>query len=272
MGVRIAQRLGNYGQSTEEGDGRVRQLSISALFVVYATTTAFAGFMEPFSEESDIDSGISSVFRDDPRTYQEYIAAGTLGVASPTLITGVRFRLAVGDNWRPQGYTANAWPSQDIHFANYSIQLGRASSGLVSEGEYFNLNTPFTSNTIDNVTVRDSALTIPAGSFHADGGASGIHAWGPVIEFDTPYLLQPGQSLVMTIRLTGYGTGSGVPTPFFASRSYENNVADAVASTAGANASNPSGFGSPVIVSFVPEPATIAFLAIGTIALFRRRR
>lgn len=247
----------------------MRQFLLSAIFVAGATTVAFAGYMEPFSEESNIDSGISSVFRDESRTYQEYIAAGTLNVASPTLITGIRFRLAIGDNWRPQGYASNAWPSQDIHFANYAIQLGRASS---AEGEYFNLNTPFTSNAIESVTVRDSALTIPARTFQADGGTNGIHAWGPVIEFETPYVLQPGESLVMTIRLAGYGTGSGVPTPFFASRSFANGVADAVTSTAGADASTPSGFGSPMIVSFVPEPATIAFLAIGSIALFRRRR
>ena len=62
-----------------------------------------------------------------------------------------------------------------------------------------------------------------------------------LINFTTPYLYTPGESLVLYIAHTGY-TPSTEPNPFFAVASFANGVADAVSSTVGYQAAVPGGF------------------------------
>lgn len=231
-----------------------------------------AGIVAPTGVESSLESGLNTAIRSAPRSYQEYIAASNFGtVTSPTTITGMQLRLGIGENWRPVGYVGSSWPSQPISLGTFTVTLAKPSAQLVTDGEYLSTTPTFASYLSSPVTVRTGTLSIPAGAFTADGGATGIHSWGPVITFSTPYTINPGEGLVMQINHSGY-TPSAELNAFFASRAFANGVTDAISSTAGGTAAAPNGFSSPYFVNFVvPEPASLSIIGGATLFLGRRR-
>lgn len=243
---------------------------------VYTGTAAqeAASFVAPTGVESSTDSGLNTGIRSAPRTYQEYMAPSnfTSAVTAPTSITGMQLRLAIGENWRPAGFVGSSWPSQPLNLGTFTVTLAKPTAQLVTDGEYLSTTPTFASYLNSPVVVRTGTLTIPAGAFTADGGATGVHSWGPVITFSTPYTINPGEGLVMQINHGGY-TPSAELNAFFASRSFANGVTDAISSTASGTAAAPSGFSSPYFVNFVtavPEPMSMGL--IGAALLVSRRR
>ncbi len=228
----------------------------------------------PTVAESATVSGLNTTMRNLPRTQQQYINSAQLSsITSPVFITGIQFRLALGENWRPAGYVGASWPNVAINFPAYNITLGAATTSLDSDGEYLTSANSFAATQTGATAVRSGPLSITAGAFLADGGTSGVHSWGPVIDFDTDYVYTPGTSLVTTFSLQGY-TG-GAAQAFFASTGYAADAQDAIfASTFGAT--NSTGWNDVVIVNYltapIPEPATLgALAAVGLVALRRRK-
>ena len=252
----------------------VAAVSLCALFVA-APANARPTIIVPGAETG----GTTTPFRALSRVYQSYIDDSQFAsLTAPTLITSFQLRISVLGN----GTVPSIWPSQDLTFTNYTVQMSRGSAGLIADGRYVSNTANFASQHGANLTtVRSGGLTIPAGSFLQDGGG-GINSFGFAVTFTTPYLYTPGEALVYQINHTGYLPGSEVQ-PFFASRGFANGVTDAISSAASATATNAQSFSSPMIVQFatvtVPEAgsgtlvvAAILFAATGVTLAKRRKK
>lgn len=241
-----------------------------------AASASLADVVAPNLTETVATSGLNTVMRNAPRTYEEYLAANNFGsLVVPTLFTGMQFRLALGNSGVAAGGT---WPSQAITFTDYTIQLSVASAGLIADGEYLSTAPTFASYQGANVTtVRTGPLVITPNSYTNNGNAS-PNPFGFTINFTTPYLFTPGDSLVVLIRLSGY-TPAGEFQAFFGSTDFLNGTADAISNTTSASATTPNGFSAPVFINFitlaVPEPGTTTLIGLGLcvgIATALRRR
>ncbi len=201
-------------------------------------------------------SGINTPLRDAARVYQAYYHQSQLtGITAPTQVTGIRFRI-IAASLDASG--ATNFPTADITFSQYDVQLSRASTGLRAAGEILSSTTPFADNqdTATTVTTRSGALTLTANSFIGNPASTPAapNTFGATIAFTSPYTINPGEELVITIRHSGApgGAGSAGNIKFFAAASFGANIADAVsATTGGAGATTPTGFSSPLLTELV---------------------
>ena len=136
------------------------------------------------------DYGLNVPLRSDAWTMQFIYAGELLRYLPPgTKIQGLAFRL-----WSGQ----STWPPEPRQWSDYSIVL---SSTPRSPGE---LSANFASNMgPDAVTVRSGPLSIDTNAY--PGGQS-PNAFGPTLQFDTPYVYQGGD-LLITLRHNGSGSG-----------------------------------------------------------------
>lgn len=250
-----------------------RAFALSALCAFAAGSQAQTIIVPDAGAET---TGLNTGVRNAPRTYMAlYLDPVFASITSPVLITGMQLRISIDGNTTLPA----TWPSQDISFTNYDIQLSQPTASLISDGEFLSSAVTFASQQEAGtvVNVRSGPLTIATGAYENTGAEN---PWGPVISFTTPYLYSPGQSLLLYITHTGYTPGSE-PQPFFAAGDYSPGVTDAISSTVGYQAASASGFSSPYVVQFtftspVPEPATALSMASGVLALLvlaaRRRR
>ncbi|WP_422016369.1 PEP-CTERM sorting domain-containing protein [Roseateles sp.] len=244
-------------------------ISLAALCALAASSQA-----DTFVTPGDETSGLNTAFRNAPRTYMAlYTSVNFETLTSPVWITGMQLRISADGNTALPA----TWPSQDLTFTNFNVQLSQASSSLLSDGEFLLGTEAFAAQQAAGtvVNVRSGSLSISTASFQNSGGEN---SFGALISFSTPYLYTPGQSLLLYLTHTGYAPGTEAQ-PFFAVTDYSPGVTDAISSTAGYQAANATGFSSPYIVQFtttpVPEPSTMLMLAggiVGLLALNRRRR
>lgn len=255
-------------------------LSIFVVLGFSSAVSSAATLTVPGSAVSP-NSGVNTVLRTLPRVYQSYIDESQLAsITQPIQITGMRFRLAAGENWRPAGYVGTSWPNADLTFADWTIQMGQASSTIIADEEIIATTTTFNQNMeAAPIITRTGGLTLSANSFQADGGSAvgAVHSFGPLITFTTPYVLNPGETLVYAVAHSGYGATGTPLNAFFETADFANGIADAVSSTvAGATFnSTPNGFSSPYIVQFeyvvIPEPGSASVLLLTGLAALRRR-
>jgi hypothetical protein len=193
------------------------------------------------------------------RTYQMTIASGQLSSVVNDVIVGMRFRLNSGASW----------PSVDVSYAQWDVYLGAGVAPSAMSNTYA-LN--YTGGTTQ---VRSGGLAFTAGSFPTGGTPN---AFGPAINFTSGYHYTGGD-LALEMRfsqqigtttqspfdavtaLNGPGNGWGVD---FAGRWTGDS-----AGTAGVNANF---LVTEFVTEPIPEPASLAALGLGTLALLRRRR
>ncbi|MBL0928134.1 MAG: hypothetical protein IBJ11_10870 [Phycisphaerales bacterium] len=245
-------------------------IALGTALVAGLSSSAHAQISVPAQTESATTSGLATPIRSGDRTYQAYYAASnfTTSVTAPTQLTGMRLRLAIDNNWRGPA-SGQSWPSRELTLGTYEIVLAKPSSTLVTQGKYPSLASTFSSFTDSPVVVRSGTLTIPVGAFQAN--ASGVQPWGPLFNFTTPYLINPGEGMVLQLRLTSF-IPADEPQPFFASGTFVEGQADAVSDLSSATAANPTGFTAPLFVNFVPTPGAAALFAMAGLVAVRRRR
>lgn len=215
----------------------------------YATT--------PFSPANGLNTFIRDVGA--PRTGQIIMNSNQLGgIQVGDSITGISFRLY---NGAVSTYTGASWTS-------YDIRVGQSVAPNAA-------TTTFATNFVGSTTlVQTGALTMSGYTSGASGATA--NAWGNVINFSTPYIYTGGH-LAIEIR----HTGSNITNP-------ANSFLEAVANTGigyGTDYTSFTGTGEAATVGAaaaftmtrisyapVPEPATLAALGLGSLALIRKRR
>lgn len=239
--------------------------------------------MGTFPEIAPI-SGMASILNPSPRSYMSYLDEQLYQsqLSGPVLIVGMQIRLAMGTNWRlntPASYTANTWPNVDVEMPEFRVTLGRAVP-LIADLGWFRTSSggwllgPFDAYYENTVEVRSGPLTIPANSFVASGGATGVHAWGPTFTFDRPYVYHPGETLVYRVSHEGVSNSAAVVPALFASRFAARNFTDGMVANS-ATAEMPSSLANVHYVRWItapiPEPAALGLFVPALWLLARRR-
>ncbi|MFT3882743.1 MAG: hypothetical protein QM703_24205 [Gemmatales bacterium] len=226
------------------------------------TPNAFAG------TEANTGTGVPLQNSGSARTYQMQIGASQLAtIPVGSSITGLRWRLdaGLGANFPP---TTATW-------SPFEITLAQAANSMAG------FSTNFAGNMTNPVLVRSSDLTFSTGAFSNAGSPT---SFGPLIAFDTSYLYQGGDMVLLVTH-----AGSNIATAGLL------DAADDTSPGYGTNYRAQFGFGfeattasvtdfQAVITQFqftiaaVPEPTTWAllggctlFTAVGSV-YYRRRR
>ncbi len=231
------------------------------LFVVGASALASANTVSP-NHLANTDGNSFFVFTVETgssRLYQSVIAESQLTDLVGQNINGLAWRL---------DSEAGAWPAFGGTISEFEIRIG---SGVAPNA----ISTTFASNFTNGSTlVRSGGLTFNPGDFSTGGSPNN---WGPTINFDTPYLYTGG-NLTVEYRFTGMPLGAGqakLDASFTGEQGFLTDYAavwnwgDELASWLPANQNR------AIVTQFsaapVPEPATLAALGVGAIALIRRR-
>lgn len=207
------------------------------------------------------NSSSSSLFQTGGASIQAFYSEAFLtaaGITSGSIINGIAYRRNTGGAVGPAGSTS---------FDSYSIGM---SSSFATSTE---LTATFANNIIGTQTqVYSGPTSFAANSFPGGGTPNGF---GPTIDFTTGYLYTGG-SLLIEIRR---GTRSGDVTAL------NTDVDNTVTTQAGARwlfntSSNAATTGTlsngaqifQLQYQPVPEPATMAALALGSAMIIRRRK
>ncbi len=191
------------------------------------------------------------------RTYQLLINANQMTHHLGNDLTGMTFRL-------PTSATAG-WPTADVTFTNYDIRLSESVAPA-------NRSLTFADNVVGTQTlVRSGGLTITPDSF-TSGNVPNL--FGVMIDFQSGYTYTGGH-LLIEIRHTGF-TGTSRSVDAIAATGgpagvYHEQVSAAWTGNYTGTSGSQGNF-SVIQLESVPEPGTMAVIAVGLAGLIARRR
>lgn len=193
------------------------------------------------------------------RTYQFVISSSQLTSAVGQNLTGMSFRLN-------ESATA-AWPVTALSYSQFDITIGAGVAPSSISGTFAD---NFTGSTTQ---VRAGALNVAAGAYSFGGNPN---VFGPTIAFDLPYLYSGG-NLTVELRMSNVPSGTpGLSLDAVAATGGVGYGTDFAAKWTGNSAGTAGSNGNFVVTDFsteaVPEPMTLAVLALGGLAMARRRR
>ncbi|MEX2244120.1 MAG: PEP-CTERM sorting domain-containing protein [Fimbriimonadaceae bacterium] len=210
-------------------------------------------------------SGLNTFIRDlgNTRTGQLLINSNQLSTLNVgDQITGFSFRLWTGS-------TLN-FPATTATWTDYTINVGVGVAPLLS-------TTLLATNFAGTPTmVRSGALVVGAGAYSGTGGPP--RPWGTEISFQTPYVYTGGH-LAIEVRHTGSDIVNNAANDFlevattldagYLAGDFRSYTAVGNAATLGALTNFTV---TRLSVTPIPEPASIAALGLGALALMRRRK
>jgi hypothetical protein len=210
-------------------------------------------------------------------------ADGTFALTS-TAAAGRTFQLLIGANqltgllnnnlnsmaFRLNNSATAAWPSVATSFADWEIRIGAGvSPGAMS-------NTFAANFSGGNTLVRDGAMNFGVNSFTVGGNPN---AFGVALDFNQTSYLYTGGDLCIEMRYSGQVGATNQPSfdAVLASGGPANGWGVNFAARWTSNMLGTTGGNGNFIVTDlrgtpVPEPATMAALGLGALALVRRRR
>jgi hypothetical protein len=125
----------------------------------------------------------------DGRHMSLYAADQFASVPPGSIITGMQLRLRNAET--------SGWPGADSTNSDYTITLSQSPLTPAT------MNNTYASNQTNPVTVRSGSYFVPAGVYPAGANSGGTpEGWGPVIDFQTPYVYQGG-ALAIDIQSAG---------------------------------------------------------------------
>jgi hypothetical protein len=239
----------------------VAAICITALIASLAqASTVVTGETQPWN------GGFSSLSRSVPRVLQQfYEAPNFASITQPVQITGM--------SWRLPGVANTSYPTVDITFAQYDVTLAKASAAVDAANQL--TSTTFADNMAAPVVVRSGSLTIAANSFtDSNPGADSATSSGDfsyILTFTTPYTYTPGDDLILLVRHSGYSASTAQTSWNFDGYAFTNG---SLVNTSDVNGTGGSFFANlnKIQFTYTPEPAAIVLLALGSLALGRRRR
>ncbi len=238
----------------------MRTLITLSLLTAAALSSANVGVVPNGLGSADGDGAFTLSSTGLSRTYQMQIHSSQLAGFVNSKLNGLQ--------WRLDSSVTAGWPDAAANFSQFDIYIG---AGVDPSAR----STTFASNFIGTPTlVRTGALTFNPGDFSATG--SPVKPWGKVIGFND--YLYTGGNLAVELRYSAQGGSTVTPkldavtasAPGYGSLYSSNWALDATASTA--FFSNSNALVTQFTASPVPEPASLAALGVGALALLRRRK
>jgi hypothetical protein len=252
----------NGPMSSQAEECTMKRTIVSALSgLLIATSVASAQLTVVPNNFTSVEgnSSSSTLFQAGASSLQVFYSEAFLAAAGITpgvLIDGLAYRRNGGGTTGPVG---------DTTFSSYNIFMSQSFADPLS------MTTTFASNVVGPQTqVYTGSLTFPANSF--PGGAT-PNAFGPVINFLTPYAYNGGSLLIEIRRSARSGDTASFLTdvdntaPTQAGARWLFNLTSDSAPTGTISAS-----GQIFQLQYIPEPSSAALIVLSALALVTRRR